>query len=259
MPPFAAARPCEPVQTGARAADNFAGTPMSSAEAVSNARLDARIAYPCYKSFDEFVDAGRLRALDGYVRERVNRRLQAQNDLRFYTGPFRLRENAPDRPGTRMIYLSQSSRPDSYYDLDRAELWQPAPAAEEFSELMDFISTLPFKATGRMLIMYDDVARPVTPHRDHDDVETCHEFVWFRTNLSKPFYMLNPETGAKLYVGSYTAWFDTVNQYHGSDPHEGLAFSIRVDGIFTDEFRALIPRPAYNAASAPALWACTSR
>jgi hypothetical protein len=28
-----------------------------------------------------------------------------------------------------------------------------------------------------------------------------------------------------------------------------------VDGIFTDEFRKLIPVPAHNPASAPALWA----
>ncbi len=199
---------------------------------------------------------GRLRALDGYVAERVRRHVAAQNDLRFYTGPFRLRDAAPDRPGSRMIYLSQSSRPDSYYDLDRTELWGPAPAAEEFSELMDFIATLPFKATGRMLIMYDDVSRAVTPHRDHDDTEVCHEFVWFRTNLDKPFYVLNHETGAKLYVDSYTAWFDTVNQFHGGDAREGLTFSIRVDGRFTDEFRRRIPHAPGNPASAPALWAC---
>ena len=56
---------------------------------------------------------------------------------------------------------------------------------------------------------------------------------------------------------SYSAWFDTVNQYHGTDAHEGLGFSIRVDGIFTDEFRQRIARPAYNTASTPSLWACT--
>jgi hypothetical protein len=123
---------------------------------------------------------------------------------------------------------------------------------------MEFIETLPFKATGRMLIMYDDVSRPVPAHRDHTDTDTCHEFIWFRTNLSKPFYMLDHRTGDKLYVESYSAWFDTVNQFHGTDAGEGLTFSVRVDGVFTDEFRGLIPRPDYNAASAPALWASIS-
>lgn len=218
-------------------------------------QVDASITYPCYKSFDEFIDVGRLKSLDGYVTERVLRRVEAQQDHQFYTGPFTLERQSPVRPGTRMIYLSQSTLPDSYYDLDRTELWEPTAAAEEFSELMSFIGILPFEATGRMLIMYDNAPRPVTPHRDHDVTEVCHEFVWFRTNLSKPFYMLNHRTGEKRYVTSYSAWFDTVNQYHGSDPCDGLSFSVRVDGRFTEEFRRLIPRPTVNPASAPALWA----
>ena len=218
-------------------------------------QVEERITYPSYKSFDEFIDVEWLKSLDGYMTERVRRRLEAQHDSQFYTGPFTLEEQSPVRPGTRMIYLSQSKLPDSYYDLDRTELWEPAAAQEEFSELMSFIGSLPFAATGRMLIMYDDAPRPVTPHRDHDVVEVCHEFVWFRTNLRKPFYMLNHLTGEKQYVSSYSAWFDTVNQYHGSDPCDGLSFSVRVDGRFTDEFRRLIPTPAVNPASAPALWA----
>jgi hypothetical protein len=220
-------------------------------------QVEAQITYPCYKSFDQFIDVEWLKSLDAYVAERVRRRLEAQQDQQFYTGPFRLKEESPDRPGTKMIYLSQSQRPDSYYDLDRTELWEPAPAAEEFSELMDFIRSLPFASTGRMLIMYDHVPRPVTPHRDHDVVEVCHEFVWFRTNLSKPFYMLDHRTRGKLYVDSYSAWFDTVNQFHGSDPCEGLTFSVRVDGRFTPEFQSLIPRPRINPASTPAFWACS--
>jgi hypothetical protein len=183
-------------------------------------------------------------------------RLASYNDLAFYTGPFRLQETAPDRPGSRMVYLAQSSRPDSYFDLDKSELWHPTQASSEFSLLMDFIATLPFKSTGRMLIMYDDVSRPITAHRDHTDRNVCHEFIWFRTNLKKPFYLLNPTTNRKTYVQSYTAWFDTVNQFHGSDAAEGLTFSIRVDGTFTDEFRKQIPPPILNnAAATPALWA----
>ncbi len=218
--------------------------------------VEAPITYPSYKSFDEFIDVERLKSLDGYVAERVRRHVEAEQDYQFYTGPFTLERQSPVRPGTRMIYLSQSKLPDSYYDLDRAELWEPTASAEEFSELMSFIRTLPFEATGRMLIMYDHAPRAVTPHRDHDVTEVCHEFVWFRTNLSKPFYMLNHRTGEKRYVTSYSAWFDTVNQFHGSDPCDGLSFSVRVDGRFNEEFRRQIPRPAVNPASAPALWAC---
>lgn len=222
-------------------------------------KLDPRITYPCYKSLDEFIDVEKLKSLDGYVMERIQRHIKAESDIRFYTGPYKLKDSAPDRPGSRMIYLAQSKNPDSYFDLDKTELWQPTEAAGEFSLLMDFIAALPFKATGRMLIMYDDVCRPVSAHRDHTETEMSHDFIWFRTNLKKPFYMLNHKTGEKMYVESYSAWFDTVNQFHGSDAQEGLSFSIRVDGIFTDEFKKRIPTPDFNRASTPALWACLSR
>jgi hypothetical protein len=221
-------------------------------------QVEAQINYPCYKSFDRFIDVEWLKSLDGYVTERVKRHLEAQQDYQFYTGPFRLGDESPDRPGTRMIYLSQSKAPDSYYDLDKTELWEQAPAAEEFPLLMEFIRSLPFTSTGRALIMYDHLPRAVSAHRDHDVVEVCHEFVWFRTNLSKPFYMFDHRTDKKLYVSGYSAWFDTVNQFHGSDPCDGLTFSVRVDGRFSPEFRSLIPRPRLNPASAPALWACAS-
>jgi hypothetical protein len=69
--------------------------------------------------------------------------------------------------------------------------------------------------------------------------------------------MLNHKTNEKLYVDGYSAWFDSVNQFHGSDPVDGLSFSIRVDGVFTDEFRKQIPVPKYNLASTPSFWAYT--
>jgi hypothetical protein len=232
---------------------------ITEGQAPASPAFDPRIIYPCYKSFDEFIDVEKLKSLDGYITERIRRRIAAQNDLRFYTGPYRLNDSAPDRPGSRMIYLAQSTQPDSYFDLDKTELWQPTEATAEFALLMDFIASLPFKATGRMLIMYDDVSRPVPAHRDHEETDMCHDFIWFRTNLKKPFYMLNHRTGEKKYVESYSAWFDSVNQFHGSDAQEeGLSFSIRVDGIFTDSFRRRIPVPEYNPASTPALWACTA-
>jgi hypothetical protein len=242
-------RHSKPVSDEARAGD-----------AMSLDRVDSRIVYPNYISFDRFIDVERLRSLDGYISERIKRRLAMQEgDHKFYTGPYKLDNTIADRPGSRMIYLSQSTMPDSYFDLDRCDLWQPTEAAEEFAELMDFIRTLPFRATGRMLILYDDVPREVPAHRDHVETDICHEFIWFRTNLRKPFYMFNHLTGEKKYVESYSAWFDSVNQFHGSDGYDGLSFSIRVDGKFTEAFKEQIPTPDFNPASAPALWECLKK
>jgi hypothetical protein len=217
--------------------------------------LDPRINYPSYVSIDPFVHVDSLKALDGYVRSRIERRLAEERDRRFYTGPFLLDPSTADRPGTRMIALSRSTRPENYYDLNEADVWEPTEDAAAFPALMDFIATLPFQRTARMMIIYDDVARPVSAHRDHDSTDLLHEFVWFRTNLDKPFYMLDPATGERKYVEGHCAWFDTVNQFHGGDGRDGLTWSIRVDGEFTDEFRRLMPTPVTNRASTPALWA----
>ena len=217
--------------------------------------VDPRIFYPSYKSFDSLIDVQRLRSLDGYIRQRIRRRIAELEDPKFYTGPFTLDEEVAGRPGSRMIYLAESELPDSYFDLDRANIWHRAEAATEFALLMDFIETLPFKSTGRMLIMYDDLPREVPAHRDHTETEIVHEFLWLRTSIDKPFYMLNPETHEKKMVEGYSAWFDSVNQFHGSEPIDSLTFSIRVDGVFDDDLRAMIPKPAYNAASTPSYWA----
>lgn len=223
------------------------------------ASVDPRIAFPCYKSFDEFIDVERLRSLDGYITERIERHIETEKD-EFFLNIHRLDADAPYQPGVREIWLTRTkpSAPHNYLDLDRAELWEQSEAADEFALLMNFIRTLPFETTGRMLVIYDATGKAVPAHRDHLDSEVCNEFVWFRTNLRKPFYVLNQRSGEKKYIESHSAWFDAVNQYHGSESVEGLSFSIRVDGKFTDEFRRLIPKPEYNAASTPALWACAS-
>ena len=217
--------------------------------------MTAAALYPSYVDLDPFLDIARLRSFDAYIRERLERRLAAERDLRFYTGPFVLQADAPTLPGSRMVSLTRSARPDDYYDLDRTDLWQPSEEAAEFAELMDFLATLPFAATGRMLIMYDASGRAVTAHRDHDSLDLCHEFIWLRTNLAKPFYMLDPESGARRYVAGHSAWFDTVNQYHGADAGSGLTWSLRVDGRFSDAFRAMIPDAPANPASRAAVWA----
>jgi len=55
-------------------------------------------------------------------------------------------------------------------------------------------------------------------------------------------------------VRGHAAWFDTVNQYHGADRTGKLSWSIRIDGRFTDEFRARMPDASATRANAAALW-----
>ena len=226
-------------------------------QAVENTRTDPRITYPCYKSFDEFIDVERLKSLDGYITDQIKQHAAAKAE-EYFLNAYRLDASSSYQPGAREVWLSRPKFVQSfeYDELDKTEDWERTAESENFSLLMDFIETLPFKALGRMLIIYDDAPRAVPAHRDHLETETCQEFIWLRTNLKKPFFMLNYKTGEKKYVESYSAWFDSVNQFHGVDEQEGFSFSIRIDGVFSDEFKKLIPVPEYNRASTPALWAC---
>lgn len=226
---------------------------------LEQAKIDSHINYPCYKSFDEFIDVGRLRSLDDYIVERINRHIRTEKDD-YFLNLHRLDDAMPYQPGVREIWLTRTTpeTPYDYLDLDKSWLWQPTEAADEFAALTDFIGTLPFKETGRMLIIYDNAGKEVPAHRDHLSTEICNEFVWFRTNLVKPFYVLNHRTNEKKYIESYSAWFDAVNQFHGSEAVGDLSFSVRVDGKFTDEFKKQIPEPEFNPASTSALWACAA-
>jgi hypothetical protein len=212
--------------------------------------------YPCYVNMDRFIDVSRLRALDSFIKERIQQHIAAGEDS-FFLNQHRLAESSPYRPGVREIWLSRllPEIPYDYLDLDNPEVWEPSPAAQEFAPVMDFVRSLPFDATGRIIIIYDNQGNAVPAHRDHMEFEVCNEFIWMRTNSQKRFYLLDPHTGEKSYVGSHSAWFDTVNQYHGADANDGLSFSLRVDGIFSDALRQQIPFPLERRSAAPAVWA----
>jgi hypothetical protein len=212
--------------------------------------------YPSYVDFDQFIDVEHLLSLDRLIADRIDAHIKGEQDS-FFLNQHRLDDSSPYEPGVREIWLSQTKpgRVYDYLDLDKPALWQATPATDEFGPLMDFVHTLPFAATGRILIIYDNGGNAVPAHRDHVDTDVCNEFIWMRTNLAKRFYVLNPDTGDRKYVDAYSAWFDSVNQYHGADAADGLTFSIRVDGIFSDQFRAQIPYSASHRAAAPAHWA----
>ena len=225
---------------------------------LDRAEVDPRVSYPSYKSLDDFLDTERLKGLDEYLAERVRAKLRNREGEAFHTGIFKRGIWSKTRPGSLVISLTRSIRPFNYFDLDKPELWEPTDEAGNFAELMDFIATMPFERTARIMIICEDGGAGTTPHRDHGVPNVLHEFIWFRSNRNKPLFMLNHRTNERKYVESYSAWFDSVNQYHGSDPTKGLTFSMRVDGVFSDELRKHIPVPAVNPASTPSLWASES-
>lgn len=114
----------------------------------------------------------------------------------------------------------------------------PTSDAARFPELMEFIAGLPFERVGRIIICVSAPDTFTYPHRDVSvDVSSHrHEFLWFRTNTHKPFYVFDPDTSERHYVRSRMAFFNDMD-YHAVDMTDRACFSVRVDGAFRQEFR----------------------
>lgn len=218
------------------------------------------INYPSYKSMDEFIDCSYLTSIDNEIKQGIQKYIKYISQInhtwddRFYSGPFKLNIFKPHKSSPRYIPLTLHNGNYTYFDLDNSQRWVASEYCNFFPSLMKFINTLPFKETARIMIIFDVGQRGVTPHRDHDRSDICHQFIWFRSNLDKKLFVYCPKSKVRKYISSYSAWFDTVNQYHGESPIDTLTFSIRVDGIFNESLLARIPSPSLNLASTPSYW-----
>ena len=111
-----------------------------------------------------------------------------------------------------------------------------------FPGLMSFAKKLPLKEIGRLDIFLSH--SNIIGHLHSDGIPSVrtrllHEFIWMRPNLDKKFYVYDKDTCVKNHVRSHSAFFNSLDQ-HGSDPTPFTTFSVRVDGVFTDEFKRKI-------------------
>ena len=111
--------------------------------------------------------------------------------------------------------------------------------AKYFPKLLEFINNAPFKEYGRIEIFVCDANNGVPEHTDAMDDDDPNrppgDFLWFTPRGNdKKFYVWD-DKGNKHYA-SHISWFNERDP-HGSDPVPYSTYSIRVDGIFKDEFR----------------------
>jgi hypothetical protein len=126
---------------------------------------------------------------------------------------------------------------ETYLDKNTSERCHDTTNVERFPSLMEFIRGLPFTEIGRVLIFLNDHDLVTPLHTDHNRSKFQHnEFLWFRPNLEKKFFLYDPETKVKHHVTSHAAFFNEQD-WHGTDPSTKMCFSIRVDGVFTEDFR----------------------
>jgi hypothetical protein len=114
--------------------------------------------------------------------------------------------------------------------------------ANHFPELVSWINNLTiFSKIGRAYIIAFDSNGCSHEHRDPVldpdlDKDASPEFIHIRPNLKRPFYVYNPETKQKHYINSRVCWWNDKD-LHGGDATIEPSYAVRLDGVFTDEFR----------------------
>lgn len=125
-----------------------------------------------------------------------------------------------------------------YKDKHSAKARQDTPATQHFDHLINWIDDSGmFVETGRIIIFLSMEGGQTRKHTDTSGPNN-DEFVWLNPSGRKLFWVMSSD-GVKRFVASYSAWFDT-SKYHGSDIADTTTYSIRVDGVFTDQAREYI-------------------
>lgn len=110
-----------------------------------------------------------------------------------------------------------------------------------FPKTIEFIKSLPFKEFGRILLFITEPNEETLIHYDGGRVESRKnantEMIYFRPGPNKKKIFIWDDFYQKEYVVKSTASYWNDLDYHGVHASIGKSFSLRIDGVFTDEFR----------------------
>ena len=126
---------------------------------------------------------------------------------------------------------------------------QWTPDIKYFPELRVWLENLVtsnvFEHLGRIIFFKAEHDCIMPMHRDliypeeNDYFDHRHEFLHLRTKLDKPFYIWDRDTDTKILTDSHATFFNDQDWHAGGRTNK-QTFSLRVDGVFTQEFRERI-------------------
>lgn len=93
-----------------------------------------------------------------------------------------------------------------------------------------------FAGIGSITVFMSEPYQSTPIHFNQPVISTGekHQFVWIRFDHRKKFFVYDKDTDSKHYFDGHVSFFND-GDYHGTDTSELHAFSIRVDGIFSEE------------------------
>lgn len=106
-----------------------------------------------------------------------------------------------------------------------------------FPKTIEFVQSLPFQQIGRCNIMGLQSFDHGTVHRDGepDEQDEPDHFITFVPGGDKRLFLWDPVQRREVFIDSRVYWFNDFD-YHGVASAPYFRYSIRVDGIFHDDF-----------------------
>ena len=112
---------------------------------------------------------------------------------------------------------------------------------EYFSKTISWINDLKiFKTIGRAYFLIVEGGGISIEHCDPKE-NGINEFIHIRSDMNRPFYIKDQETQEKFYIDTRVCYFNDQD-FHGGEAAYNSTYVLRIDGIFTDEFREKIWR-----------------
>jgi len=124
------------------------------------------------------------------------------------------------------------------------------PVADHFPGLLKWVQS--FVTAGIItnlhssnLISVDAGGIPWEHFDPSDGTETegfLPEFIHIKTDIDRPFYILDPETGERIFMNTRVAYWNE-RDWHGGLPVWRPTYTLRVNGYFTDDFKRKVGMP----------------
>ena len=106
-----------------------------------------------------------------------------------------------------------------------------------------------FESTGRInffinehnceIPMHNDWVHPQSNNKVGYNAVAEKEFLWLNPRQIKALYVFDEKARKKHPITSKSAWFNSLD-LHGGDASARAAWTLRIDGVFTKEFRERI-------------------